>query len=82
MDIEIPFLGLRINSASNGMSSAFIVVLRLYFRSTEDSRTFSSIIANLLLTFIMFRAKKLSEGQTFATYFWPMQFLGPAEKGT
>ena len=47
MDIEIPFLGLRINSASNGMSAAFIVVLRLYFRSTEDSRTFSSIIANL-----------------------------------
>lgn len=34
-------------SAMRGMSSALVVQLRLKWRSTEDTSTFSSIIANL-----------------------------------
>ena len=49
MEMLMPFLGLRMTSASRGMSEGLTVDLRLYFRKMEETRIFSSITANLKL---------------------------------
>ena len=46
-EIHIPFFGLRITSARRGISVCFMVVFKLNFLKTEESKTFSSIMANL-----------------------------------
>ena len=46
-EMEIPFLGLRMTSAKSGISDCCTLVLRLNFLRTDETKTFSSIIANL-----------------------------------
>ena len=47
IEMLMPCLGLRMTSASKGMSEGLTVDLRLYFRKIDATRIFSSISANL-----------------------------------